>query len=303
MLFVPTTVAVAVRKGPDEFKTREVFPPAPEAARLEVERGRGRLSLAKKDGEWWLRQPLSDLAESGAVDKMIGSLTALKALEFLPAPQGSGLASFGLAPPFIHVVLADAKGPGTSVDIGATRSDGNAVYARRENQVFTVASSIVEDLSREAEAFREPHLVHFDRGAVTQVDRGIRGREFSLVRKDGGWNLAGRPLLAPSVDDLLTAILDIKSKAFADDALAASLAARQPSATVTVRLSAGDPWTVKLYAGGTEARATVSGRPGAFLVAGEPVAPSEAAFQKAAAPQPPTSPAMPTPIPSTPPKK
>jgi hypothetical protein len=85
------------------------------------------------------------------------------------------------------------------------------------------------------------------------------------------------------VDDLLTAILDIKSKAFADDALAASLAARQPSATVTVRLSAGDPWTVKLYAGGTEARATVSGRPGAFLVAGEPVASLQAAFQKAAA--------------------
>jgi len=305
VLFVPTTVAVAARKPADEFKTREVFPPALEAARLEVERGRGRLSLAKKDGAWWLRQPLSDLAESGAVDRMVSSLTALKALEFLPAPQASGLASFGLSPPFIHVVLADAKGPGTAVDLGATRADGNAVYARRENQVLTVASSIVEDLSREAEAFREPRLVHFDRSAVTQLDGAFAGGSFSLVRKDGGWNLAGRPLLAPSVDDLLTAILDIKSKAFADEALAASLAARQPSATVTVRLSAGGPWTVKLYAGGTEARATVSGRPGAFLVAGEPVAPLEAAFQKAAAPAPPPTPtaAVSPAVPSVPPKK
>jgi hypothetical protein len=305
VLFVPTTVALAVRKAADEFKTREVFPFASETARLEVERGRGRLSLAKKDGSWWLRQPLSDLADSGAVDRVIGSLTALKALEFLPAPQGQGLASFGLAPPFIHVVLADAKGPGTSVDLGATRSDGNALYARRENQVFTVASSIVEDLSREAEAFREPHLVHFDRGAVTQLDGAFTSGSFSIARKDGGWNLAGRPLTAPSVDDLLTAILDVKSKAFADDALAASLAVRQPAATVTVRLSAGDPWTIKLYPGGTEARATVSGRPGAFLVAGEPVTPLDAAFQKAAAPPPPTSPAPPTspPIAPTPPKK
>ena len=164
VLFVSTAVALAVRKTADELKTKEVFPPASEAARLDVERGRGRLSLAKKDGTWWLRQPLSDLAESGAVDKVIGSLTALKALEFLPAPQGQGgLASFGLAPPFIHVVLADAKGPGTSVDIGAGRSDGNSVYARRENQVFTVASTVVEDLSREAEAFREPRLLRFDR--------------------------------------------------------------------------------------------------------------------------------------------
>jgi hypothetical protein len=305
VIFVPTAVAVAARKASDDFKTREVFPPASEAARLEVERGRGRLSLAKKDGEWWLRQPLSDLADNGAVDKMIGSLTALKALEFLPAPQGSGLASFGLAPPFIHVVLAEAKGPGTSVEFGATRSDGNSIYARRENQVFTVSGTIVEDLSREAEAFREPRLVHFERGAATQLDGVFGSGSFSLLRKDGGWNLAGRPLLAPSVDDLLTAILDIKSKAFADEALAASLAARQPSATVTVRLSAGDPWTIKLYAGGTEARASVTGRPGAFLVAGEPVAPLEAAFKKAAAPAPamsPTAAASPT-VPSALPKK
>ncbi len=303
VIFVPTTVAVAARKAADEFKTREVFPPAAEAARLEVERGRGRLSIAKKDGVWWLRQPLSDLAESGAVDKVIASLTSLKALEFLPAPQGAGLASFGLAPPFIHVVLADAKGPGTSVDLGATRSDGNAVYARRESQVFTVASSIVEDLSREAEAFRETHLVHFDRGAATQLDGVFAGGSFSLIRKDGGWNLAGRPLLAPSVDDLLTAILDIKSKAFADEALAASLAVRQPAATVTIKLSAGEPWTVKLYPGGTEARATVSGRPGAFLVAGEPVTPLETAFKKAAAAVQPTPPAPTAPTVPTPPSK
>jgi hypothetical protein len=303
VFFVPTSLAVAARKTPDEFKAREVFPTASEAARLDVERGRGRLSLAKKDGAWWLRQPFSDLAESGAVDKVIGSLTALKALEFLPAPEGQGLASFGLAPPFIHVVLADANGPGTSVDLGATRSDGNSVYARRENQVFTVASSIVEDLSREAEAFREPHLLRFDRGAVTEVDGAIARASFSIARKDGGWSLAGRPLTAPSVDDLLTAILDMKARAFGDDTMARSLAPREPAATVTVKLSAGDPWTVKLYPGGKEARATVSGRPGAFLVAGEPVPPLEAAFQKAAAPPPPTSPAIPTPIPSTPPKK
>jgi hypothetical protein len=294
VLFVSTAVALAVRKTADEYKTKEVFPPASEAARLDVERGRGRLSLAKKDGTWWLRQPLSDLAESGAVDKVIGSLTALKALEFLPAPQGQGgLASFGLAPPFIHVVLADAKGPGTSVDIGAGRSDGNSVYARRENQVFTVASSIVEDLSREVESFREPHLVRFDRGAVTQVDGAFAHANFSILRKDGGWSLAGRPLTAPSVDDLLTAVLDMKSKAFADETVAAALASREPAATVTVKFSAGEPWTVRLYPGGTETRATVSGRPGAFLVAGESVTPLEAAFQKAAAPPPANTPTIP----------
>jgi hypothetical protein len=294
VLFVPTALALAVRKAPDEFKSREVLSaPASDAARLDVDRGRGHLSLVKKDGTWWLRQPLNDLAESGAVEKLIGALTALKALEFLPPPQGQGLASFGLAPAVFHVVLADGKGPGSSVDFGSTRSDGNSVYARRENQVFTVASTIVEDLSREAEAFREPHLVLFDRGAVAQLDGAFALATFSLSRKDGGWSQAGRPLTAPSVDDLLAALLDVRSKAFADEAAVQDLASRQAAATVTVKLSAGEPWTIRFYSRGTEARATVSGRPGAFLVADNPVASLEAAFQKATAPPTATSPTVP----------
>jgi hypothetical protein len=294
VFFVPTTLSLAVRKAPDEFKSKEVFlGSASDAARLDVDRGRGRLSLAKKDGTWWLRQPVNDLAESAAVEKLIGALTALRALEFLPSPQGQGLASFGLAPPLFHAVLADAKGPGTSVDFGSTRSDGNSVYARRENQVFTVASTVVEDLSREAETYREPHLVRFDRGAVTQLDGAFAHTSLSIARKDGGWSVAGRPLTAPAVDDLLTALLDVRSKAFADEAAAQALASRQPAATVTVKLSAGEPWTIRLYSRGTEAQATVTGRPGAFLVADNPVPSLEAAFQKAAAPPPATSPTIP----------
>ena len=297
VLFVPTALALAVRKAPDEFKSKEVLSaPASDAARLDVDRGRGHLSLAKKDGNWWLRQPLNDLAESGAVEKLIGALTALRALEFLPTPQGQGLASFGLAPALFHVVLADAKGPGSSVDFGATRSDGNSVYGRRENQVFTVASTIVEDLSREAEAFREPHLVRFDRGSVAQLDGAFAHGTFSLSQKDGGWSQGGRPLTAPSADDLLTALLDVKSKAFADEAAVRDLASRQAAATVTVKLSSGEPWTIRFYSRGTEAQATVGGRPGAFLVADNPVPSLEAAFQKAAAPPTAPSPAT-SPVP------
>jgi hypothetical protein len=188
VLFVPTALASAVKKGADEFKSKEVFTPlASDFARLDVDRGRGHLSFAKKDGNWWIRQPLSDLAENDPVEKLLGALTALRVLEFLPSPPGQGLASLGLAPPFVHVVLADAKGPGVSVDFGATRSDGNSIYGRRESQVFTVASTVVEDLSREAEAFREPRLLRFDRSAVLQVDGAFGRSSFSLARHEGGW--------------------------------------------------------------------------------------------------------------------
>jgi hypothetical protein len=292
VLFVPTSLASAVKKKPDEFKSKEVFGSSSDAARLDVDRGRGRLSLEKKAGVWWLRQPISDLAESDAAEKLVGALTGLRVLEFVASPQKPGLASFGLAPPLYHVVLADAKGPGVSVDFGATRSDGNSVYARRENQVFTVASTIAEDLSREAEAFREPRLVRFDRASVVGLDGAFAQSSFSLVRRDGGWSLGSRTVTAPPVDDLLSALLDVKSKSFEDDAEGKALAAARPAGTVTVRLSAGsDPasWVVKFYPKGTETEATVSARPGAFLIAGEPASALETAFQKTAAAPVPTA--------------
>jgi uncharacterized protein DUF4340 len=185
------------------------------------------------------------------------------------------------------------------------------VYARRENQVFTVASSISEDLSREAEAFREPRLVRFDRASVVGLDGAFAQSSFSLVRKEGGWSLGSRAVTAPPVDDLLSALLDVKSKSFEDEAQGKALAAGRPVATVTVRLSAGaepSSWTVKFYPKGTETEATVSGRSGAFLIAGEPASALETAFQKtAAAPTPvptaaATPPAAPPPV-LAPPKK
>ena len=295
VLFVPTSLASAVKKGPDDFKSKEIFgASASETARLDVDRGRGRLSLVKKDGTWWLRQPLSDLAEGDTVDKFIGSLTALRVIEFLPAPQGQGLASFGLAPALFHVVITDTKGSAVSVDFGATRSDGNSIYGRRESQVFTVASSIVEDLSKEAEAFREPRLVRFDRGTVQGIEGAFPRSKFSFERREGGWTVAGKVLPAPSVDDLMTALLDLKSKSFGDEARVKALSGRAPAATVTVKFASGaEPpsWLVKLYPGTAQSEATVSARPGSFVLTGEPVSALEAAFQKAATPPPSAPPA------------
>ena len=283
--FVSTNLALAVKKTADEFKSREVFGPNnPDNSRLDVDRVRGKLSLAKKDGTWWLSQPLADLADGDAVDKLISALTALKVIDFLPSQQGQGLASLGLSPPLFHVVLADAKGPGITVDFGSSKADGNSVYGKRENQVFTVASTVTEDLTREAEAFREQKLVRFDRGAVTSIEGVFPKTKFLLERKQEGWSLGGKTIMASSADDLMSAILDLKSRSFGDDARAKALADRQPAAAVTVKLSAGQPWIVKIYPEATQAEAVVSPRPGSLVVAAEAAANLESAFQKAATP-------------------
>ena len=84
----------------------------------------------------------------------------------------------------------------TSVDFGATRSNGNSVYARRDGQVLTVDREIVDELSKEAEPFRSTSLVAFNRGDVTAVEADFRPTSFALTQDAAGWSAGGQPVLA-----------------------------------------------------------------------------------------------------------
>ncbi len=281
VFFVPASLAVTARKGADDFRTKDVFGSG-EFSRVDVERGRGKLSLARKNGTWWLSQPFVDLADADFAQRFVDELTGLKALEFLPPGDRQNLAAFGLSPALYRVTLSDGKTP-TSVEFGATRSDGNTVYARRETQVFTVPSTVVEDLSKEAIAFREPRLVRFDRGGVSAME-GVFGPErFSIERKDAAWLSGVVHVPAPSVDDLMTAVLDLKSRGFLDEAAASAWKGLPPAATITIRSTPGETWTLQLFASRAETLAIVGGRPGAFQLASDAIERAHDAFRKTAA--------------------
>jgi hypothetical protein len=121
VLFVPATLAASVRKPADDWKSKDVFGASPpDVVRLEVARGRGTLTLAKKDGVWWLEQPTLDLADRDAVDRLAGDLSSLRVTEFLPRSQATDLASLGLSPPAFRVTITDTKGGRHVLDLGST---------------------------------------------------------------------------------------------------------------------------------------------------------------------------------------
>jgi len=283
VLFVPSSTLAAVKKGTDDFRSREIFGNlAGEVTRLEILRGRGRLVLNRKEGTWWLAEPIADLAEAAEADRLVGQLTALRARDFIHG--GEDLAALGLNPPLFRVTVTSAQGAKSTADFGSTRTDGNTVYARHEGQVQTVEGEIVEELSKEAIAFRSTALVAFNRGDVTAVEGTFGKKSVTLSQKDGGWTAQGRAVLAPAADDLLTAILDLKSKSFLDDAQVRDLPAG--AATVTIRLKSGAPWTISLARQADRTVARVSSRPGGFALDADVTAKLEAAFDKAAAPPP-----------------
>jgi hypothetical protein len=292
VLFVPASLAAAVRKGADDFRSKEVFGvSATDLTGVEVARGRGRLVLARKGGIWWIEAPVSDLADRDMADRLAGDLASLRVTEFLPKSAAGDLAALGLAPPTFLVTLTDAKGAKSVLGIGSTRSDGNAVYASRQGQVFTVGNTIVEDLSKEVTVLRDRRLVGFERADVAGIDTAVGSTHHAFARKQAGWSVDGRTLLAGAADDLMTAILDVESKSILDDAAAAELAGRPADWTIDVRLATGPGWSVKLRPFRGEIAATVSRRPGAFVVSGDAADRLRGAIEKAAAPSAVTSPA------------
>jgi len=281
VLFVPSSALAAVKKPVDDFRSRDLFGGrSADVSRVEILRGRGRLVLFRRDGAWWLSEPVADLADSGEADRLVGQLTGLRTLEFIhPADD---LAALSLQPPLYRVSLTGEKGAVTSVDFGATRSDGNSVYARKDGRVQTVDQEIVAELSKESEPFRSSTLVAFNRGDVTSVEADFESDKHILTRDDTGWSSGGRPVLASAVDDVLNAIAALKSKGFVDDAGVRALP--PPAATVIVRTKTGPPWTIGLRPRAGELVATVSSRPGGFVVEGAVSGKLGAVFARAVTP-------------------
>ncbi|HEV2064843.1 MAG TPA: DUF4340 domain-containing protein, partial [Thermoanaerobaculia bacterium] len=294
VIFVRASALAAVKKSVNDFKSREVFGgSASDIAAVDIERGRGHLVLAKKGGSWWLQQPVNDLADSGVATRLAEDLLALRAVDFVGSADRENLATQGLNPPVSRVTLVDAKGVRSTVDLGATRSDGNSVYARRETQVLTVHNAIVDELSKEAIAFREAHLVMPDRSAVSGLDGEFGDGKFTFVKSGATWTAAGKPIPSPAADDVLSALLDLKSKTFIDEPDAARLRALAPAATIRLTV-APESWEIKLYTVRSDIQASVARRPGGFLMPPDSLSRLLDAFKKASSSQP-------TPVPTVPP--
>jgi uncharacterized protein DUF4340 len=281
VLFVPASTLAAVRKNADDFRSRDVFGGTPsEISRLEILRGRSRLVLERRDGGWWIVEPTADLADAAEVERLAGQLTSARVGDFVHG--NDDLAALGLNPPLYRVTVSRTGGETTAVDFGATRSDGNNMYARRDGQVFTVDRELGDDLSREAEPFRSAPLTTFERSDVTALEASFGDKTFALAQKDGGWTAQGRPVLAPAADDVLSGILDLKSRSFVEETRVGELAA--PEATVTVRRKTGLPWILSFHPRGVGMIARVSQRPGGFIVDPDAVRKLRSAIEKVVGP-------------------
>jgi hypothetical protein len=288
-IFVRSSVAADLLKPVDGYKSKKVFSgSALDVTQLSIARGRGRLEFEKRKNRWWMTRPTADLAASSAVERLIDDLLAANVTEFVKIPR-TELPGDGLAPP-IYTVSMTISGKPVTADIGATRSDGKSVYARSGGETFAIDSTAIDELAKEADAYRETKAARFDNYAAKKLVWSAGGTRREFTRDGSDWKESGKTIPAASVEDVLTAIGSLEGKDFLAESDWEKISASPELAAFTVETSAGDSFA-----------ATV--RPAAIVLPAADFERVDAAVRKIAPAAAPPAKAAPAPRPAPPKKK
>jgi hypothetical protein len=245
---------------------------------LELSAGGRTIRFAKVNGEWQLAAPAGGRADSGAVEGLVGRLTSLQMKAIAADTEGPDAKKFGFDKPAATVRFGTGSSQAT-VALGAT-AEGGTVYAKDLSRpvVFTVESSILDDLKKDPSEYRQKDLFDARSFNSTRVEL-VRGGQTHAFEKTKVKNKEGqdeekwrqvspqtRELDQASFDSLLSAITAARATEFVDAASSAKALAA-PEMTVTVKFDEGKKEDRVTFAKvGTDAFAARAGDAGAAKV-------------------------------------
>ena len=228
---------------------------------LEIVTAGGTLSFSKKDGTWQIVQPPGARADSAAIEGLIARLNSIQMKSIPEEGQATGLDK-----PAATVKIG-AGSAQTTLLVGGPAEEG-AVYARDVSRpaVFTVESSLLDDLKKDAGEYRQKDI--FDARAFNttaiEIEKGTE--KLAFEKKDGKWHQsspASKEADAAKVDALLSAL----TSARADSFVPALPSGAQPELAVSLASDEGRKRERVTFArAGTDAFAQRDGTPGAAKI-------------------------------------
>jgi hypothetical protein len=254
-----------LQRDPGDWRDRDVFTATRNAIeRLTLSTGMtgsagstsgeaGPVVLARRDRQFRIEQPLSDVADPDRVDDLLSGLTTLRVDRFLDAPADSDLAQMGLDPPR-QTLRANLEGGETfRIDLGGpapeqgSSSDAGAgagkatVYARVGDQVFTTATDLPETLGLAVSAWRSPDWTSIESFRIERLDVTRGGASFSLRRDGVDWMRDADTIPYSTASGLLSAVTGAEGEVV--DRAAPATA----QLTIKVTPQEGDPVTLTLF--------------------------------------------------------
>ncbi len=235
----------------------------------------GELRVARDADEpraWRVVAPLATPAEQSTVDALVRQVGTLKRQRLVGEKQSNGsvtppaeLWMFGLEPPRLTVTLVERTGATHQLLVGKRNSFDGAIYVKRGDraEIALVDGGFDYQVNKDLYQLRDKRLVTFAEEAVQRLQVTHGSESYALVR-DGEQFRLNAPVSAPAdaaqVSGLLSALVNVRAKAFVSEAVdAAQLGPhglRPPAATLQVEL--GDGQRLTAWFGQVKIGATVS---------------------------------------------
>ena len=228
----------------------------------------------KKNGEWQLAQPSAGRAEFGAVDGLLSRVSSVQMKSIVA--DATDLKKYGLDKPAATVRLGSGSSQ-AALAIGSAAESGS-VYARDLSRpaVFTVESSLADDLKKDASEYRQKDLFDARSFNTTRIEI-VHNNQTTVFEKtkvkdkDGKeeekWKQtapAAKDVDASKVEALISAATGARATGFVDTAAKTGL--DKPELTVVFRYDEGKEERVTFARTKDAAYAGRSGSPGAAKV-------------------------------------
>jgi hypothetical protein len=228
----------------------------------------------KKNGEWQIVQPAAGRAEFGAVDGLVSRVSAVQMKSIVP--DATDLKKYGLDKPVATVRLGSGSSQ-AALALGSAAESGS-VYAKDLSRpaVFTVESSLADDLKKDASEYRQKDL--FDarsfnttRLEITHNNQTTVFEKTKVKNKDGKeeekWKQtapAAKDVDASKIEALISAATGARATGFVDSTAKTGL--DKPELTVAFKYDEGKDERVAFSRTADGAYALRAGSPGAAKV-------------------------------------
>ncbi len=209
--------------------------------RVEIASADQSLAFAKTAGQWALTRPVQARADMGSVEGVIGRIQSAQMKSIASAaPTSKEITQYGLDKPAATVAVG-AGSARAEIAIGKPGPTGQ-VYARDLSRpmVFTIESSIADDLKKKADDFRPKEIFEFRSFTATRLEITLDGGTLAFEKvkvKDAPdkWQVVGakKDVDAPKMETLLASLTDLTAASFVD--AKAKTGADAPAAVVLAK--------------------------------------------------------------------
>lgn len=220
VLFLAIAYVDRRAKGKPAVEGTLLDTPADAVEKIELRNQDGRFVFSRRDGQWYLEEPLAAKADKMALESILDDFCALK-YDRLVAANARELKDFGLDAPEIELKFF-AKGeaqPGADVLLGMKNGLDDSSYAKLAagGKVVAIAAYKRNDLEKGLFAFRDKKFLEIDAMAVSALNCRIGDKPLALAKKDGQWFLE-KPVYSLAQDarvsDILAAAANLEALSF-----------------------------------------------------------------------------------------